>query len=237
MAWYILDSGRQHPTVLMAKDAELLQSLPSFSQPILHVYEWAVECLTYGYFTNPYQYLSCSALEDYGVELAQRPTGGGIIFHLTDFAFSALVPASHPAYSLNVLDNYAFMNHLVIQLLAQTFVSTSQLELLVKEPTCVDLACRSFCMAKPTQYDVILGGKKVGGAAQRRTKWGFLHQGSLSLALPPLSLLKDVLKDPLVLEAMQQNTHALLGSKWTNSDLLIARQILKSKLMHLVSIL
>ena len=29
------------------------------------------------------------------------------------------------------------------------------------------------------QHDVLIGNRKVAGGAQRRTKWGLLHQGSI----------------------------------------------------------
>ena len=41
-------------------------------------------------------------------------------------------------------------------------------------------------MAKPTPFDLVIEGKKVGGAAQRRTRKGLLHQGSLSVCPPPI---------------------------------------------------
>ena len=65
-------------------------------------------------------------------------------------------------------------------------------------------------MAKPTQYDLMVEGKKVGGAAQRRTKNGFLHQATIALALPPISLLQAVVKNSAVIEAMQRGAYPLL---------------------------
>ena len=56
------------------------------------------------------RHLDLKALEASGLHLARRPTGGGIIFHLTDFAFSVLIPANHPSFSQNTLENYALVN-------------------------------------------------------------------------------------------------------------------------------
>ena len=50
-----------------------------------------------------------------------------------------------------------------------------------------------FCMAKPTIYDVVYQGRKIAGAAQRRRKNGYLHQGTISLAFPQMGLLNEVL--------------------------------------------
>jgi lipoate-protein ligase A len=39
-----------------------------------------------------------------------------------------------------------------------------------------------LCFANPVSADVIMNGRKVAGAAQRRTRAGLLHQGSIQLA-------------------------------------------------------
>jgi lipoate-protein ligase A len=35
------------------------------------------------------------------------------------------------------------------------------------------------CFENPVAHDVVLGGRKIAGAAQRRTRKGLLHQGSI----------------------------------------------------------
>lgn len=236
MDWQIIESGCLPPAEIMAIDAALLASLNAESQPILHFYEWQGSCLTYGYFTDPARYLHLDQLIHYQLQKARRPTGGGIIFHLTDWAFSLLVPAHHPRFSLNTLENYAFINRQVAEVVAVFMAGQAFPQLLAKETLCVNKDCHAFCMAKPTQYDLILEGKKVGGAAQRRTKQGLLHQASLSLLFPPLDLLQDVLKNAEdVLPAMQAHTYCLLSEGAAGQDLQIARQTLKQLLAQSVS--
>ena len=72
-------------------------------------------------------------------------------------------------------------------------------------------SCRGgFCMAKATIYDLIIDGRKVGGAAVRKTKQGLLYQGSLCLGLPSPELLSAVLKQgDQVYQAMQQASYPL----------------------------
>ncbi len=227
MQWQVIDSGRLPPAAIMEKDAHLLRHLQPSSQPCLHLYEWSRPCLTYGYFTDPARYLEPSALNHHQLDMARRPTGGGIIFHLTDLAFSLLIPSSYPGLSVNTLDNYALINRRIAKAVQQFTSHSLKPILLAEEPAC-EADCHGFCMAKPTQYDLIIQGRKVGGAAQRRTKLGLLHQGSLSLALPPIALLQDVLKnEQSVVSAMQQHSFCLLQDGWTDQELCEARLILK----------
>lgn len=233
MNFEVIESGPLSPEAIMAKDAALLANLDADSPSFIHFYEWNVPCLTHGYFTDPSLYLDLEALQHCGIQKAKRPTGGGIIFHLSDFAFSILIPAHHPNFSLNTLDNYAFINQKVAEAIACVFSSSLQPNLLAQELPCISKECHAFCMAKPTQYDLIINGKKVGGAAQRRTKQGLLHQASLSLCLPPIEVLQKVLKNQeKILEAMRQNSDYLLAEKASTYDLSIARNQLKKKLVH-----
>ncbi len=236
MKWCIIHTGESSAEANMAQDARFLEQLESLQRPILHLYRWKGPCATYGHFIDPYTLLKKEGAEKRQLSLARRPTGGGIIFHIWDLAFSVLVPASHPQFSLNTLENYAYVNHLLIDAVQRFTGSRGEACLLPQEPQALDAASANFCMAKPTKYDVMLGGVKVGGAAQRRKRWGYLHQGTISLTPPNPDFLSDVLQgDTRVLEAMQTNSAYLLGSSAGVSELQEARQGLEQALIATVS--
>lgn len=216
----------------MALDQRLLDELDPAGAPIFHAYDWDGECATYGYFVRPERYLDLEAAAQRGVTLARRPTGGGIIFHTTDLAFSVLIPAGHPAYSVNTLDNYAFVNRTVLLTIEQFCGRPLDAQLLPDEMPQKGSACCNFCMAKPTQYDVMVGGRKVGGAAQRRTKAGFLHQGSIALGMTDAVLLQAVLRDGAVVDAMQRNSFPLLDGVCDAHQLAEARHMLRDLLFR-----
>lgn len=212
----------------MERDRALLHSLEEHPRCVLHLYEWEQPSVTYGYFIDPNLYFSQEGLQRRQMQLARRPTGGGIIFHTCDLAFSVLIPSSHPAYSLNPLENYALINKAASDAIA-AFIA-KPLELLpLQLPS---NGCDAFCMATPTRYDIMLEGRKVGGAAQRRMKQGYLHQGSIALGLPEADLLQDVLESSgLVAEAMLRNGYALLGSTYSQEQLEDARRSMRELLM------
>lgn len=229
MNWNILDTGAASAIKNMEIDIELLkEAQPS---PVLHLYDWERPSATYGYFIEPEKYLRPQAFEK--MQLAQRPTGGGIIFHVYDFAFSIIIPSIHPAYSVNTLENYAYVNSIVIKTIEKFFGKMVEPKLLPQEPVAKDIPSRHFCMAKPTKYDVMIDGKKVGGAAQRRTKTAFLHQGTISLAIPDENFLNEILlPETYVHESMMKNTYALLPSPYTQNRFQEVRQEIRT---HLIS--
>ena len=159
-----------------------------------------------GYFIRPGNHLNFERATYHNLDLAQRPTGGGIVFHIWDLAFSFLMPAKHPAFSLNTLENYEFVNNAVLETVYSYFSLVP--ELIEEEVPSLTSDCRNFCMAKPTQYDVVYKGMKIAGAAQRRRKQGYLHQGTISLVKPKTSMLEEVLLSKEVLKAMTSYTFA-----------------------------
>ena len=227
--WKILDTGTASAQKNMEIDRDLLEKMQPSDAPILHFYDWEGDAATHGYFLDPGKFLDLEAAGQMGLSLARRPTGGGIVFHVSDLAFSALVPADHPHFSLNTLDNYDFINS-AVKRGVKTFFEDEP-SLLPEEPIPLDENCRHFCMAKPTIYDVMLEGRKVAGAAQRRRKQGYLHQGSIAIALPKENFLNSVLlPNTQVQEAMLSKTFSILGLGWTQNDLIQVRETLKRQL-------
>jgi lipoate-protein ligase A len=185
----VLDTGIQSAKFNMLFDEKLLQEL---KRPILHLYQWERPSATFGYFIRPENHLNLEKTAEYNLDLARRPTGGGIVFHIWDLAFSFLMPSSHPRFSENTLENYQFVNGVVLEVMKE-FCSLEEPELIAQNAPSLGPDCQNFCMAKPTQYDVVHKGMKIAGSAQRKRKQGYLHQGTIALARPDFKLLEEVL--------------------------------------------
>ncbi len=230
--WKLLDTGIATADENMDLDRKFLESMRPEDAPILHLYDWQRDSATYGYFIKPEQFLDRAKALAWRLDLARRPTGGGIVFHTFDFAFSVLLPSGHPGFSENTLENYAFVNKIVQEAIAPLIRKS---DLLPQDPIPLDESCRNFCMAGPTVFDVMIGGQKIGGAAQRKKKQGFLHQGTISIAPPDKQLLLEVLlPETKVLEAMEQNSFALLPKNHSAGDLLAMRETIKQELIKIV---
>ena len=117
--WRIVDSGTATAEENMAIDCQLLKTLGQEKGGVLHFYEWSAPSATYGHFIQPAQFLHLAEVAKRGISLAKRPTGGGIVFHVSDFAFSLLIPSHHSAFSINPLENYAFVNRIVSDVIGQ----------------------------------------------------------------------------------------------------------------------
>jgi lipoate---protein ligase len=231
--WKVFDTGVKTAEENMRLDTELLENLSPQGEAVLHLYDWKGPSATYGYFIKTKDFLNLEVAKSKGLSLAKRPTGGGIVFHLSDLAFSVLLPAGHEGFSENTLDNYHYVNERVI-LAVKGVMQEASLELLPEDPKPLDKSSSNFCMAKPTIFDVMIEGKKVAGAAQRKRKQGFLHQGSISIALPDTTFLNEILlPGTKVLEAMKANSYTMLKSPWSPKDLEEVRHMLKKHLKRI----
>lgn len=231
--WEILDTGMASAEANMRLDAELLSKVSTRKNPVLRLYSWHGESATYGYFIDPKKFLNTDRVKERGLNLARRPTGGGIIFHVCDLAFSVIVPSTHPRFSQNTLANYAFINGFVSTVVKDFLGKDTKTDILPFDSKELDKPSTHFCMARPTKYDVMVEGKKVGGAAQRKTRHGFLHQGTISIGMMPKEFLQDVLlTGNKVGESIEQNSYSLIGSDWTPMQLFKARKEVRNLLVQ-----
>ena len=214
----VRDTGVNSVGHNMELDGLWLSELEDF--PILHFYDWDVPSATFGHFI-----LLNEHVHPCEIAFARRPTGGGITFHLWDLAFSFLMPGSR--CSNNTLENYQFVNQIVLAAVQELFPVKG---VLIPESVPAKGTSASFCMARPTVYDAVCDGLKIAGAAQRRTKRGYLHQGTISLAAPDLELLSRILIDhETLVQAMADHSFAPLG-RCTAEVLAAARLELKAQL-------
>jgi lipoate-protein ligase A len=142
--------------------------------PVLRSYRWARPAVSFGYFEK----VEPARAAFPGNEIVRRWTGGGIVRHGHDFTFSLLVPASHPFARASTGAIYEAIHRALAAALAAL-----GFEVVLAGPA--GPARSRACFENPVPHDLLLGGRKIAGGAQRRTRTGLLHQGSIQeVALP-----------------------------------------------------
>jgi lipoate-protein ligase A len=147
----------------MALD-EVMQRLATV--PTLRVYHWSNRETTFGY---PQRWDEAQAFA--GTRpLTRRCTGGGFVEHGEDTTIALAVPASHPFSRLAPAETYRRIHAAI-----RTALDVGSLILATE----ADCSCGPACFASPAPADILLGRQKVAGGAQRRSREGFLYQGSI----------------------------------------------------------
>lgn len=170
--WQLWQDCCHSPFLNMAIDELLLEESVKIGAPLLRIYGWDIPSVSIGYVQN------ISAAPAHGYTVVRRPTGGGVVFHDRDLTYTAVIPAVHPINSLDRMESYHVFHRAVLRALAHFNIHG---ELAPEHHAPVDRAFMQ-CFTTPTRYDVVGNdGQKFAGAAQRRTRGGILHQGSISL--------------------------------------------------------
>jgi len=154
----------------MAVDEALLELV---TVPSLRFYTWQRPSLSFGYF---------GFFGEVGEEAAHRDTvrrwtGGGTVLHGSDFTYSFILPVDRTRH----LPASRIIYSEVHEAIRQALSPYRRVELALRDA----LKSSDDCFANPVRADVLEGETKIAGAAQRRTRVGLLHQGSIQhIALP-----------------------------------------------------
>ena len=157
------DKSSRSAAMNMAIDEALLEFAP---KPSIRFYQWDHPALSFGYFGR------FADIENEPRDLVRRWTGGGIVLHGEDLTYSLVIPSSDPSFSESSISIYEKV-HKALE--AGLVASGQQAEL----ASIAGSKISESCFANPVRADVLSNGRKVAGAAQRRTRHGLLQQGSI----------------------------------------------------------
>jgi len=168
------DEIPQSAAMNMAIDEALLESA---TIPTIRFYRWRSPALSFGYF-GKFSDVAIYAAER---DLVRRWTGGGIVFHGDDLTYSIVIPASDPVFDESSTAIYEKIHRALCSALAGNnqgadLVSVATLN---HRRTGDRRSLDNSCFANPVRADVMMNGRKIAGAAQRRTVRGLLLQGSI----------------------------------------------------------
>ncbi|MDQ6654261.1 MAG: hypothetical protein M3Y80_00410 [Verrucomicrobiota bacterium] len=161
----LIDDPAPHSAPLnMAIDEVLLGTV---AVPTLRFYRWLRPSLSFGYFGR-----FAAAAEVAGErDVVRRWTGGGIVLHGDDTTYSLILPRSYVAEPWSGRATYAFVHTAIAEVLS----GSVDAHLAKTDAPKISEAC----FANAVVADVLIGARKIAGAAQRRTRAGLLHQGSI----------------------------------------------------------
>ena len=162
--WRLLIHGADSPVRNMALDEALLREV---QEPVLRLYEWNAPAVSLGYFQS-------ASLAPPGRPFVRRYTGGGLVDHAHDVTYTVVLPRAHSWMELSAPASYEQIHHGVQAALSAVGVTSE----LAPQASALD---SEACFQKPVRFDLVAHNAKLSGAAQRRTREGLLHQGSILL--------------------------------------------------------
>ena len=180
------DDGRHSGAMNMALDEALLEHA---TVPSIRFYQWRAPALSFGYFGE----FGEVAIHERERDLVRRWTGGGIVFHGDDLTYSIVIPVRDSVFAESSMNIYKKVHRALADVL-NGLREGAELAACNRHRSSRDALRRtgdrrslesaimdrgSNCFANPVHADVMLNGRKIAGAAQRRTRRGLLQQGSI----------------------------------------------------------
>jgi lipoate-protein ligase A len=175
--WRLVHTGLSDGPTNMAVDEAILRAVAEGNaSPTLRFYAWEPGCLSLGRGQSVSD-VDQQALAASGFDLVRRPTGGRAILHIDELTYSVVAPQQEPQVIGTIVESYRRLSNGLIRGLEHlgvpNIVADQRVENRGREG--------AVCFEVPADYEITVGGRKLAGSAQMRSRGVVLQHGTLPL--------------------------------------------------------
>jgi lipoyl(octanoyl) transferase len=176
--WRLLITPPAPGTWNMAVDEAILEAVEqSKVPPTIRLYAWDPPCLSIGYAQKTAD-VDFARLSAHGWDWVRRPTGGRSILHTDELTYSLTAHSSDPRVAGGVLESYQRLSCALLSALHSLNIPA---EAKPDRTPAADQEVGAVCFEIPSNYEIVVQGKKLVGSAQLRRKNVILQHGSFPL--------------------------------------------------------
>ncbi|HXN06384.1 MAG TPA: biotin/lipoate A/B protein ligase family protein [Nitrospiria bacterium] len=167
--------------------------------PTFRFYTWRQPSISIGYFQKPEEDLDLALLDKDHIPWVRRMTGGRAIFHHRELTYSLSAPtlllsdasspgpeAPVPFFPKGIRETYRKISMGLLFALRKLDLPVSAFTGGILDSRPLNKRKKQtpnpLCFSDPSWHEIMIGGKKVVGSAQKRTRNGFIQQGSILLS-------------------------------------------------------
>jgi lipoyl(octanoyl) transferase len=175
----------------MAADLHLLSLCEQSPSVFVRFYSWEKPSITLGMTEKPEETLDFAAMASAGVEWIRRPTGGRSVLHDDDITYSCVFSNGVGGMGSSLMETYGVISGCLMKGLEKAGIRCGAHD----SPLDSHLArssARLPCFLSPNRHEIMAGGKKLLGSAQKRSAKAVLQHGSIPLT-PAFRILPDYL--------------------------------------------
>lgn len=165
----------------MAVDSALFEGVQAGGSPVLRFYRWAPACLSFGRnqpVASPETVRSAAV--GLGIDVVRRPTGGFGVFHDKELTYAVIAPVGLLG---SPRESYVAINRALVAGLRKLGVEAEVAGAGAgRRPRSGGRDWIGPCFQEAAAGEVVVGGRKLVGSAQRCERRTLLQHGSLLLA-------------------------------------------------------
>lgn len=185
MDWRFIPDVPRSGSANMAADRLCLALAGETGCPVLRLYTWDGRFLSAGRNQKIERQLDLEACRGEGIPVVRRMTGGRAVLHGDDLTYAVAAPTGEMQFGRGIMEIYRrlsqvflfFFGELGFQPEVITYSAGRRAELI-----------SPVCFSTPSAFELLVGGRKVVGSAQRLLPNAFLQHGSIPMA-PQYALL------------------------------------------------
>ena len=226
MNWrYLVEREGANGAWNMAADEALWLELEEgrSDRPVLRLYGWTPPTFSLGHHQRPERAVDEDFCRSRGYGVVVRPTGGKVVLHNEEVTYCVAGLQEVPAFSGGLAATYTAIAAALAGSL-QILGLPVTLERRQRASSPKEL---SPCFLVPTQRELLVGGKKVVGSAQKRGRRAFLQHGSIPIRMDYEALALGT-RNPLSSIPSYRSAFAGLGEFLPGLD----REVLRDSLVR-----
>ncbi|MBE0556809.1 MAG: lipoate--protein ligase family protein, partial [Proteobacteria bacterium] len=150
--------------------------------PTLRFYGWRTPAVSVGHNQDARE-IDIAACRGLGIAIVRRPTGGKAVLHERELTYAVIAGDDVPPFPPDILETYRIISDCIGAGLAVCGIR-AEMQSDGRGEAAATLS--NSCFAFPSRYELLVGGRKICGAAQVRSCGVFLQHGALLLAFDPV---------------------------------------------------
>lgn len=198
--WQLIIDGALDGSRNMAVDAALLEQVEQSSAPltIVRFYGWTRPTISLGRNQKIEAAVDGEYCKANGIDIVRRPTGGRAVLHDDELTY-AVISNDSSCFGDTIYGNYKRVS----EALCIGYRALGVPAVLAPETRGANRAGGADppCFVSPSRYELMAGGRKIAGSAQRRVRRSFLQHGSMPITCDRQTLARATrMNDASILE-------------------------------------
>ena len=174
------DGGPENMAVdealVTALNGDVGQSLEATSTPTFRLYGWKEATVSVGYMQRRTERILSA-----GVPVVRRITGGrAVLHHRAELTYSVICNETDDLFKMGISGAYSTISSAILNALSDCGIQAESV------PSALDrrgLREKDSCFHAPSRSEIMAGGRKLVGSAQRRFNRSMLQHGSIIFGL------------------------------------------------------